>query len=406
MLPLATLGMSYLKALPEYLRMPLFYVVLFLIYTQYRRAASLEKALYGRPMHSITKHLAISTVFGIAGGLVGSMLLLSLGVALSGNWILYVWAAALALAFVSPRLMCFAYGGGIVALSSLLLGWPEIDIASLLGLVAVLHGVESVLMLLSGHIGAVPVRVKNSLDGSIVGAYSLQKFWPVPLLALAIAPGVIPPDVGAISMPEWWPLIIPAGLTLNHSFWMIPVVAGLGYGEMAVSTTPRERARQSALKLAIYSAVLFLLAYLAGRYGFFLYAGAVFAPLGHELLVWTTNRQEMGGRALHKAVPGELRVFDVLQNSPASGKVAPGHRIMACDGISVTSVAELSQCFLFKSGMDITLSCDNGEVVLPPGGNAELRGIILVPDESASTYLETRFRSPLDFLSKYMAGDK
>jgi hypothetical protein len=398
--------MSYVRALPDYLSMPLFYVVLFLIYTQYRRAASLEKALYGRPMHSITKHLVISTLFGIAGGLVGSMLLLSLGIALSGNWILYVWVAALGMAFISPRLMCFAYGGGIVALISLIFGWPDIDIASLLGLVAVLHGVESVLMLLSGHMGAVPVRVKNSLDGSIVGAYSLQKFWPVPLLALAIVPGVIPPEVGAISMPNWWPLIVPAGLTLNHSFWMIPVVAGLGYGEMAVSTTPKARARQSALKLAIYSGILFLLAYLAGRVPFFLYLGAIFAPLGHELLVWTTNRQEMGGRALHKAVPGELRVFDVIEGSPAWGRVAQGQRILACDGIPVTTVSELGSCFRARPGQELTLTCEGGEIVLPPGGTAELRGIIPIPDESASTYLETRFSSPLDFLSKFLAGDK
>ncbi|HSL94269.1 MAG TPA: PDZ domain-containing protein [Bacillota bacterium] len=406
MLPLTTLGMSYLRALPQYLSMPLFYIVLFLIYTQYRRAASLEKALYGRPMHSIIKHLVISTLFGVAGGLIGSMLLLSLGVAISGNWILYVWVVALGLAFISPRLMCFAYGGGIVALVSLILGWPEIDIASLLGLVAVLHAVESVLMLLSGHIGAVPVRVKNSIDGSIVGAYSLQKFWPVPLLALAVAPGIIPPEVGAISMPDWWPLIIPAGLTLNHSFWMIPVVAGLGYGEMAVSTTPRARARQSALKLAVYSGVLFVLAYLAGRVSFFLYVGAIFAPLGHELLVWTTNRQEMGGRALHKTVPGELRVFDILPDSPAWGKLASGERILACDGMPMTSVADLSQCFKSKSGLEVLLTCASGDVALPPGGGAELRGIILIPDDSASTYLETRFHSPLDFLSKYLAGDK
>lgn len=406
MLPLATLGMSYVKALPTFMRMPLFYVVLFLIYTQYRRAASLEKSLYGRPIHSITTHLAISTLFGVLGGLVGSMLLLSLGVALSGTWILYVWVAALALAFISPRLMCFAYGGGLVALSSLILGWPSIDIASLLGLVAVLHGVESVLMLISGHIGAVPVRVRNSFDGSIVGAYSLQKFWPVPLLALALAPGVMPPDVGAISMPQWWPLIVPAGLTLNHSFWMLPVVAGLGYGEMAVSTTPARRARRSAVKLALYSAVLFMLAYLASRHAVFLYIGAIFAPLGHELLVWTTYRQEMSGRALYRAVSGELRVFDVIANSPAWGRVAPGQRIVACDGIVVLSAAELSQCFALKSGMEVSLACEGGAVVVPPGGGGELRGIIPIPDESSPSYLETRFRSPLDLLSRHLRGGK
>lgn len=406
MLPIGALGMSYIKALPEYFRMPLFYVVLILIYTQYRRAANLEKALYGRPMHSITKQLAISTLFGIAGGLVGSLLLLSLGVALSGSWILYVWVAALALAFVSARLMCFAYGGGVVALISLLFGWPDIDISSLLGLVAVLHGVESILMLVSGHIGAVPVRVKNSFDGSIVGAYSLQKFWPVPLLALAIAPGVIPPEVGAISMPDWWPLIVPVGLTQYHSFWMIPVVAGLGYGELAVATTPKVRARQSALKLAVYSIVLFALAYLSSRVTIFLYAGALFAPLGHELLVWTTNRQEMGGKPLHKATIGEVHVLDILPQSAVSGLLRAGDRIIACDEVAVNSASELSQCIADREGKSLILTTARGDVTVAAAGAAEMRGIILVPDDSVGSYLETRFKSPLDVLSKYLAGDK
>lgn len=402
MVPIGTLSLEYLKALPAYLQMPLFYVVLFLIYIQYRRAAGLEKALYGRPMHSIIKQLAVSTLFGIMGGLVGSLLLLSLGVALSGSWILYVWLAALGLAMFSSRLMCFAYGGGLVALVSLFTGWPAIDIPSLLGLVAVLHGVESILMLFSGHLGAVPIRVKNPLTGRIVGGFSLQKFWPVPLLALAIMPGVIPPEAGAISMPAWWPLIVPAGLTELHSFWMLPVVAGLGYGEMAVATTPRERARQSAGKLAIYSAVLFMLSVLSVRYRPFLLAGALFAPLGHELLVWTTAQKEMGDEPLHTPSPFGTKVMAVMPDSPAEGQLSAGDVILECGGIPVDSVAALSDALASFPGQPVGVLTDRGAVTLGAGQCEQLRGVIPVPDQSAESYLETRFRSPFDKLKKYM----
>lgn len=278
----------------------MFYVVIVLIALQYRRAAALERRLYGRVRHNVLWQVLVSLFFGLLGGVLGSILLLSIGVTLSGNWLIYVWIVAILLAFVSPRLMCFAYAGGVVALSALLTGWPTIDIPSLLALVALLHAVESILMFLSGHLGALLVNVKN-WRGEIVAGYSLQKFWPVPLLALLALPLPMPPGVATIPMPDWWPLVLPRGLGETFSFWMIPIVAGLGYGELAITTTPRRKAKQSAVKLALYSAVLFALAFLANRHAVFLYLAALFAPLGHELLVWTANQQEMSGVPLVQA---------------------------------------------------------------------------------------------------------
>jgi len=313
--PFIDFVVAYFRALPQHLTAPWFYVVLVLIALQYRRSAALERRLWGRVRQSVFWHMLVSLLFGLLGGLLGSILLLSVGVTLAGNWLLYVWVVAIVLAFVSARLMCFAYAGGLVALASLFLGWPKIDVPSLLALVALLHTVESILMYASGHLGAIAVSVKNS-HGEIVSGYSLQKFWPVPLLALMALPLEMPTGVPTIPMPDWWPLILPQGLGATFSYWMIPIVAGLGYGELAITTTPQQKARQSAWKLAVYSGILFALAFLATRVSAFSYIAALFAPLGHEFLVWTTHRQEMQGRPLVMASPETEEFIETRFTSP------------------------------------------------------------------------------------------
>jgi hypothetical protein len=401
MLPITSLGGAYLRALPSYLTLPLFYVVIFLITTQYMRSTSLEKKLYGEARHSLVKQVLLSTLFGVVGGFIGTLLLLGVGVALSGSWLIYVWVAALGLAIVSPRLMCFAYGGGLVALLSLLFGWPDLDISSLLGLVALLHAVESVLMYISGHFGAVPVSIKNA-DGNIVGGFSLQRFWPVPLLALAVMPGVIPPDVGSIAMPGWWPLIVPGGLTAGFSFWMIPVVAGLGYGELAISTSPRARARESAGKLALYSLILFILAYLSTKHYFFIVLGTLFAPIGHELLVWTTNRREMGGTPLHQSLPGAIRILDVMPDSPAQAHgLRSGDIVYSCNGVPVASIHEL-RMELMRGGPASVVGTSRGTFSMTDRGDVQVLGIIPVPGDEIGMYLESKFSSPLDYLFRFL----
>ena len=399
MLPIRTLGSSYIKAIPGFLLSPLFYIVLLLIISQYARAAGMEKRLWGRPRNSVLKQVLISLFFGLLGGFMGSLLLLGVGVALSGSWLLYVWGVALALAFVSARLMCFAYAGGIVAMSSLLLGWPKLDISSLLALIALLHAVESLLMFMSGHLGAIPVNVKNSY-GEIVGGYSLQKFWPVPLVALAVVPQLLPAGIGSIPMPDWWPLIMPQTLTENFSFWMIPVVAMLGYGELAVSTNPKKRARESAAKLAGYSLVLFFIAYMSTKSAYFLYLGALFAPIGHELLVWTTNRREMAGRPLYAGSPVGLKLLDILPKSPAARSgLAQGDVILSADGWPILKVGQLEEVLLQGTGQ-VSLVTSRGLRYLSAPLVLKDSGIIPVPDEDTNLYLETRFNSPFDYIAK------
>jgi len=178
--PFGQIVQSYLQSLPAYFTSRNSWILLAvgaLISWQYMRVQRIEVALFGRPRHALSKRLLFSVLFGLVGGMVGSMLLTGIGVAISSQWISNVMLCSLLLALVDMRLICFAYSGGLLSLSYLVFGWPAIDVASLLGLVAVLHIVESVLMLLSGHLGASPLYVRRD-DGRVVGGYSLQLFWP------------------------------------------------------------------------------------------------------------------------------------------------------------------------------------------------------------------------------------
>ena len=169
---------------------------------------------------------------------------------------------AIFLFLFNPRFLCFAYAGGIVAVFSLFLRvvlpvYPvlgkskiltdaaNIHLPSLLALIGILHLTESFLIYLSGHRGASPVYLKTS-SGEVVGGYSLQRFWPLPLIglwALAVAENS-QMFVGGISMPEWWPLlgtVMNVGVDEKVIYFMFPIVAGLGYSDMAL---PKIRAQR------------------------------------------------------------------------------------------------------------------------------------------------------------------
>ena len=92
----------------------------------------------------------------LLGGVLASYIMVFVGLTLSDSGLIYLWPLAILLMFIDARFLCFAYAGGLLALSSIALGWPEVSIPQLLGLVAILHFAEAVLILVSVHLGAMP----------------------------------------------------------------------------------------------------------------------------------------------------------------------------------------------------------------------------------------------------------
>jgi len=318
------------------LRFIFYWSMVVFVYTQYARTARLQAQLYGRPRRSPLSLTVLAAVEGIVVGLVGSYVMSFVGVAFppDGGGLIWVLGTALVLMLINARLMCFSYAGMLVSLSYLIFGRPQVSVASLMGLVAVLHLMESLLILLNGAAAATPVYLEQR--GRQVGAFYLQRSWPVPvaLLILAILP---PAQVPAgIAMPDWWPLLKTSPELLSNPgaiFFLYALPAALGYGDLAVTCPPRLKTRRTASNLALYSIVLLVLSVLATYHRAFVWAAALFAGLGHETVVRLGSGRERSGRPYFVPPAEGTMVLDVVPDSPAARLgLGPGWVITEVNG--------------------------------------------------------------------------
>lgn len=377
-----------------------FWLIVLLVGFQYRRMARMSRQLFDLPEGPIWPSVLIVTLFGMAGGLLGSLLIIFTGISVLEIGINYLWLTAIALMLIQQRFLCFAYAGGVLSLMKIFLGFPAISVAQVMGLVAILHMVEALLIYFSGHLEPLPVYVRTP-QGQIVGGYNLQKFWPLPLVALLAA--LIPdPQAaqGVVAMPDWWPLIKTELLTGQGEplYMLMPVVAALGYGDVAITTTPRRKTRRAALELGGYSLVLLLLAVLAShysRYPIVALLPALFGPLGHELLIYLGQKREMSGEPLYVPSPVGLKVLHVFPASPLKkAGVGDGDVLLALNGIPFDNMVQLQE-ILVEAGDRLLLEFRQEKTGVlkkavlkrKPG---ETLGFVPVPAWHNSTYLEVR----------------
>ena len=164
--------------------------------------------------------------------------------------ILYVWMIAIVLMLINPRYMCFPMPEGCWP-SKPGLRFSEDRRSRADGNSGLLHLVESVLIFLNGCKHSIPVFLEDKTHG-VVGAFNLVRFWPIPIIIMTAIIGQIPPE-GSIPMPDWWPLLKPMGITGDMEdvmFLMLPVVAALGYSDIAITDTP---AGKAAIRRWIFS---------------------------------------------------------------------------------------------------------------------------------------------------------
>lgn len=372
---------------------PLFWLVLALVAWQYWQARKRQQAMFGAVTFSMRQHVAFMFLYGALGGLVGSNLLTLLGVSFNQLGFGYIWPLAVGLMLLGSRFLCFAYAGGLVALSHSLFGWPEVNVPHLLSLVAVLHIVESLLIVLSGRYGVLPAFLRRG-DGRLVGAFQLQNFWPLPLILLM---AVAVPDSdprGLQRAVTWWPLL-PLGLEApagqHWLYGMLPVVAALGYTDMAVTELPGRRRLRTALQLLAYSLLLLGLAWASAWYGWLQPLAAVLAPLGHEWLILRGNRRESQGTPLFVPPPQGVMVLDTVLDSPArEAGLRSGDILLAVDGREVNRGAELGAA-LRRAGGAARLQWLRGgtrlERQVPLQEEGRL-GVILVPEGGEAQHAE------------------
>lgn len=369
----------------------LFWLVGFLVWSQYRRVAVMEKKIHGFVINDPYRSTISAAGYGIVAGIIGSIILVFMGVVLFQQDIIYLWPAALALMLVNPRFLCFSYAAGILAVSHLLLGWPaQLNVAGIMALVAILHLMEALLVLLSGDSVCTPVYLKRS-EG-VVGAYLIQRFWPIPLMLIFFLQ-VSPEMLGqTVSMPDWWPLIevAPPG----GADWvriMTAVVAALGYSDIAVTELPRVRARRSAHHLWVFSIILLALSWGIAHLHWLVWAAALFSPLGHEAMIKYGGNRELKGLPGFVAPDDGVALLDVRPRGPGYRLgLRRGDVVMAVNGEEVADREELVEA-LEASDSLLEIVLRRGTEALTLRGRRNARGrleVVTAPEEGDRQHVD------------------
>lgn len=298
---------------------PVFWLTVFLVFLQARQRAKRKQEMFQLRREPIGKMVTGTVAAGLVGGMLASVLLLLLGVTLDRIGLEYLWMIALLLLLMRQRFLCFAYSGGILAVCNCLWGWPHLDCAQLLATVAVLHCTEAFLVLTTGHLNALPIYLQNGRQ-QITGGFLLQMVWPLPLVMLMGFSGAAAlPQAGFMLMPDWWPVLGTLQEQQPTALYMLtPVLAALGYSDLAVSHRMKEKIRQSAFLLLLYSMILLLLVLLTQHSRFGLLLPAFFAPLGHEAVIWYGKCRELQHEGPFTAPERGVLILDVQQGSPAA----------------------------------------------------------------------------------------
>jgi hypothetical protein len=353
--PLLSMTQHLLQSLPQLLfsawAILLLAIAALIVFTQYRRIALMEAELFGVPKRSPLMQTQASLLAGMVGGLAASLLLSTAGVGMvevpgATSALLYLWPVSIVLGAINPRLICFAYSATIVSLSHLLFGWPQIDIPSVLGIVAVLHMVEAMLIWASGAQCPTPLSIAGRGDEPVPG-FLLQRFWPVPL----VIPLFSWESASAVNMPGWWPLLKPDSASMLgsvHLGWeFLPLVVVLGYSDLAISDPPDSRVRQSSSLMLLYSGILLFLAITGSYFRPLLWLGVLFSGLGHEAMVVLAGRLQMTGEPYLQRPERGLGILDVLPGSPAArAGLRSGMVIVTVDDYEVHTRADLHEALL------------------------------------------------------------
>ena len=442
------LGQIFIYSFALAVFMPIFWVVLFLVFMQYRRLAANEEKLFGRVINPIGKQMLAALGYGIVGGFIASAILVLLGLSLEQIGLYFIWPVALLLLLINPRYLCFSYAGGIVAVAVLVfrhimtplfpaLGETvvveallSIHIPALLVLIGLLHLVEALLIYIDGTRGISPVYLKMD-SGEVVGAFSLQRFWPIPLVALLVTV-VLQTDIMGVTMPEWWPVLQSAlqpGPGQSLQYMAVPVAAGLGYADMALTSKPEARTKYTARQLASYSVVLLAIAIGSEFYGWLVLPGVIFAPVGHELLILYGKKKERSEKLLYRSPESGVKLMMVLPGTAsADAGLQQDDLITEINGTAVNSSKELMDRIEESYFMVLVLGWRNGEqfsVVMRKGAqqagdekelfrrnlmkhsayalphrSAEM-GLIPVPDHDSKVYFEIKKSNPFASVKRF-----
>jgi len=298
--------------------------------------AQLETSWLGILRNSQHTQLMNVLLYGMIIGLSASMVIVLLGITIDYKAIMVIWPITIFLMLFDLRYGSFSYVGGIVSLMSLIFGWPKVDVSALIALIGILHLMESLLICLDGYRDNLPVLVEYKRFKP-VGAYVMQKLWPVPLVLLVTPEQWMGAGSEGVAMPDWWPIFRPQEGTTGI-LMLFPIVVALGYSDIALTQTPRERTKDSGFWLGAYSLVILIMAVISSRIYWVKYVAAIAMPILHGLLITSSRKAQIQGDPAFGAPWRGLRILEVLPETVGEKMgLQQGDILMSINGKQVNS---------------------------------------------------------------------
>lgn len=374
-----------------------FIFLVILVYSNIKRGTLFEETWLGFPRYRASDQLLERLLYGMISGLLASFLIVILGITIDYRAILIIWPIAIVLMLFNQRYLCFSYGAGIISLTSLIFGWPDIDVSAIIALVGILHLMESILIYFDGYKSSIPVYMEHSRFNPI-GAYLMQKMWPIPLVVLVIPDTAAQLSGGGVNMPSWWPIFQPEGV--GGMLAILPIVAILGYGDVAITQVPKDRAKHSGLILGLYSVIVLTLAVISSRIYWVKYLAAISMPVLHELIIIRGKRVQTEGVPMFNVPWKGVRILDVFPDGMGENMgLKRGDILLSINGKSVNSIKGIEEV-LAESPSFVWLDVKrDSEVIILEGqdfqeGISELE-VMFVPRQTGKYFIMEEEKGPI-----------
>lgn len=384
----------------------------------YRRQVLLERKLFHVRVHSWGAQTWRTVLGGLLAGFFVSLVSMFIGMTLTVEGVICIWAVTLILLLFRVRYLCLAYSVGLLGAAQFILnmvpalqgtGWTaevvrivrELNIPALLCLVGVLHVAEGLLVRWQGASFAGPLFYEGK-RGKPVGGYQLQSLWPVPLFLL------IPAQTAGAVLP-WTPLF--GGEAWQGGFQLIAFPIVIGFTEVTVGLLPRAKARVSSGRLVAYGIVMLALALLSAWWSPFVVVAALMGIILHEGLIWLSRFEEQNRSPVFVNPVDGVKVLAVLPGSPAEELgIQVGETIIKVNGTPVPTKEELhaalrmNPAFCKLEVRNLTGESKFLQRAIYAGEHHQL-GAILAPDDKVPVAVRMRQISLIHLLRPRREGE-
>ncbi|WP_170220270.1 PDZ domain-containing protein [Paenibacillus anaericanus] len=400
------------EAVGQLFLQPFYYISIILIMLMYRRQFLLERKLFHVRLQSWLGQTWRTVIGGLLAGIGVSVVFAFVGMTLTMEGIICIWAVTLVLLLIRVRYLCLAYSVGLLGVAQFILNlfpsfegaqWigeivrivRELNMPVLLCLVAIVHLAEGLLIRWQGAKSAGPLFFEGK-RGRMVGGYQMQNLWAIPLFMF------IPAQTAGDILP-WAPLF--GGDAWQGGFSVLALPIMIGFSEMTTGLLPETKSRITSGRILGYGLIILVLAILSAWWNPLILLTALVAIILHEGLTWLSRIEEQQHSPLFVNPKGGLKVLAVLPGSPAEELgIIIGETIIKVNGVPVPSQEELHAALRINPAfckLEVLNLAGESKYLQRAiyAGEHHLLGAILAPDEKTISAVKLRPLSLLQLLN-------